>query len=170
MIYITTGTTQYGFQRLFIHLEQVLKKIKSSEKVVIQAYYTNWQPSLNNIQLVKKVSYQDNISYFKKSRLTICHGGISSIVLAVSHCQNKAIVVPRYSKYQEHINDHQVDFCRQIKKLYPVELLLDSQNFNQNLERIIVNPKVNPYKNKNNPPNQKVIKLLNSFCSQLTAN
>lgn len=167
MIYITTGTTQYDFKRLFANLEIALTKLSSSEKVIIQACQTNWKPKLKNICLVKRVSYQDNILFFKKSRITICHGGISSIILAINHCQNKAVVVPRYAKYNEHINNHQVDFCKEIKNHYPVELLLDNQNFIQKLKKIISHPQPNPYRHTPNPPNQKAIKLLNNFSSKL---
>ena len=168
MIFVTTGTTQYDFTRLFVNLERSLINLNITEKVIIQANQTTYKPLLKNIQLVERIPYQQNLEHLKQSKLTICHGGISSIVLAVTYCPNKAIIVPRYAKYNEHVNNHQVDFCKKIKKLYPVYLLLDSDFFQTKLQHLIANPQINPLLGKNNPPNQKAINLLDDFCQKYT--
>lgn len=49
----------------------------------------------------------------EKSHIVITHGGPSSIILSLQFGK-VPIVVPRQKQFGEHVNDHQVEFVRQI--------------------------------------------------------
>ena len=50
-----------------------------------------------------------------KARIVITHGGPSSFIMPLQ-IGKIPIVVPRKKEYDEHVNDHQVDFCNQVAK------------------------------------------------------
>ena len=54
----------------------------------------------------------DNV---KNSRIVITHGGPSSFILPVQFGKIP-IVVPRQQRFDEHVNNHQVDFSLTIEK------------------------------------------------------
>lgn len=51
------------------------------------------------------------------SDIIITHGGPATFMSAIANSK-KPIVVPRQEKYNEHVNDHQVDFAQQVKERY----------------------------------------------------
>ena len=55
------------------------------------------------------------IRLVKEARIVITHGGPSSFIMPLQ-IGKIPIVVPRQSKYGEHINDHQVKFCKEIEE------------------------------------------------------
>ena len=56
------------------------------------------------------------IQKIKDARIVITHGGPSSFILPLQYGKTP-IVVPRMKKYDEHVNDHQVEFCRKFNSL-----------------------------------------------------
>ena len=50
-----------------------------------------------------------------EATLIITHGGVGSIVSALKK-NKKVIVVPRLKKYNEHIDDHQLEIVEEFKK------------------------------------------------------
>jgi UDP-N-acetylglucosamine transferase subunit ALG13 len=55
-------------------------------------------------------------SYVTSSRLLIMHAGAGSIIHAVE-AGKVPVVVPRRAKYREHVDDHQVEFCRELEQV-----------------------------------------------------
>lgn len=54
----------------------------------------------------------ENVS---KARIVITHGGPASFIMPLQ-MGKIPIVVPRQKKYNEHVNDHQVEFVEQVAK------------------------------------------------------
>ena len=55
--------------------------------------------------------------YYDEARIVITHGGPASFMAALE--RNKTpIVMPRLKKYNEHVNDHQDYFCREVEKRF----------------------------------------------------
>ena len=48
-----------------------------------------------------------------EARIVITHGGPSSFIMPLQ-IGKVPIVVPRKFEFNEHVNDHQVDFCNQV--------------------------------------------------------
>ena len=51
----------------------------------------------------------------KNARIVITHGGPSSFIVPLQ-IGKVPIVVPRQHKFNEHVNDHQVEFVRDVSK------------------------------------------------------
>ena len=55
---------------------------------------------------------QENI---KKARIVITHGGPASFLDPLKYGKIP-VVVPRKKEFNEHVNNHQLEFSRQVKK------------------------------------------------------
>lgn len=79
------------------------------EEVVIQTGYSAVQPE--HCSWKPFFSYSEMLQYVQQADTVITHGGPSSFVMALQ-AGKTPIVVPRQARYREHVNDHQLDFCR----------------------------------------------------------
>lgn len=110
MIFVTIGTQQQNFQRLFDYIND----IKTAEEIVVQKGKSPYKLN-ENIKTYDFLSYKEMTKYLKKARIIITHGGGGTVFQALK-LNKKVIVVPRLSKYKEHINDHQLEFSRYLKE------------------------------------------------------
>ena len=64
-------------------------------------------------------------NYFLRANVVITHGGPSSF-MEVIKLKKVPIVVPRQEKYGEHVNNHQLVFCKELeKRKFPLILIDD---------------------------------------------
>ncbi|MCH4056727.1 MAG: multidrug MFS transporter [Lactobacillaceae bacterium] len=123
MIFVTVGTHEQPFNRLVKAVDDLKLSGKITDSVFIQTGYSTYVP--------KACEYKDFITmnqmsdYMQRSRVIITHGGPSSFIMALQ--LNKIpIVVPRMAKFNEHVNDHQVTFCRElVAREFPIEVSED---------------------------------------------
>ncbi len=104
-ILVTVGTQPHNFDRLL----KEIQKIDTLYDVVVQKG-TSKLTFKNDFDYV-----QDLSNFIEKADLIITHAGVGTIM----HClekNKKVIVVPRLSKFNEHVNDHQLEICQYISK------------------------------------------------------
>ena len=105
MIFVTVGSRNYPFDRLFKKLDELYDKGMIKDKMFAQIGTSAYKP--------KHFEYKDFISpeefetIIEKSDIIISHGASGSIMKALN-AGKKVIVVTRLEKYGEHINDHQI--------------------------------------------------------------
>ncbi len=107
---MTVGTHEQPFNRL-IECVDNLKRDGIIEEVVIQTGYSTYEPKYCTWQ--KLYPYQQMIKLVNEARIVITHGGPSSFIMPLQ-VGKIPIVVPRQHKYNEHVNDHQVAFCKAV--------------------------------------------------------
>lgn len=112
MIFVTVGTHEQQFNRLIQEIDRLKKENLITEKVVIQTGYSTYKPLY--CEHVEFIKFPDMEEYIKKARIVITHGGPASF-LSVLEQKKVPIVVPRQSNYDEHVNNHQLDFAKKIK-------------------------------------------------------
>lgn len=113
MIFVTVGTHEQPFDRLIKCIDQMVADGKIKEEVIIQKGYTDYEPQ--NCKSYKLIGYDDMQKYIADARIVITHGGPASFVAPLS-IGKIPVVVPRQYKYNEHVNDHQLDFAREVEK------------------------------------------------------
>ena len=79
--------------------------------MIIQTGFSSYEPKY--CQWSKLIPYQQMIKNVEDARIVITHGGPASFVMPLQ-IGKTPIVVPRQRKYGEHINDHQVEFARNV--------------------------------------------------------
>ena len=113
MIFVTVGTHEQAFDRLIKCIDNMVGNGVIKEKVIIQKGYTDYEPK--NCETYKLIGYEQMQEYIEKARIVITHGGPASFVAPLS-IGKIPVVVPRKKEFNEHVNDHQLDFVKQVEK------------------------------------------------------
>lgn len=115
MIFVTVGTHEQPFNRLVQKIDELKKTGVITEDVVMQTGFSTYEPQYCKWQ--KLLPYQDMGKYVEQARIVITHGGPSSFMMPLQ-IGKIPIVVPRQSKFNEHVNDHQVFFAKAVNERY----------------------------------------------------
>lgn len=110
MILVLLGTQNNSFHRLLEEVEKNVENENINEEVIVQAGYTKYEPQTQKqqIKVFSTIPKKELDDLIEKANLVISHGGVGSMVTA-NQKEKKVIAVPRYKKYHEHVNDHQVE-------------------------------------------------------------
>ena len=113
MIFVTVGTHEQPFDRLLKIIDKMVESGKIDEKVIIQKGYTDYEPI--HCENYKLIGYEEMQRYIADARIVITHGGPASFIapLAIGKIP---IVVPRKKEFNEHVNNHQYDFSKQLEQ------------------------------------------------------
>lgn len=109
MILIMLGTQNNSFHRLLEEVQRCIDNKIIQDEVVVQAGNTKFKS--NDMKIFKLVSAQKLNKYMEDADFIITHGGVGSIVSCLKKGK-KVIAVPRYHKYGEHVNDHQLQIVQ----------------------------------------------------------
>ncbi|TSO25675.1 PssE/Cps14G family polysaccharide biosynthesis glycosyltransferase [Lactobacillus sp. LL6] len=108
MIFVTVGTQKFQFNRLLKEIDILIANNQIIDKVICQSGYSTYIPKNYSIQrFMNGNEYEENI---KKCNLLITHAGVGTILTGKKY-NKQIIVVPRLSKYNEHIDDHQLQIA-----------------------------------------------------------
>lgn len=105
LIFVTVGSRNYQFDRLFKKLDQLYEDGILKEPMFAQIGTSTYKP--------KHFKYKDFITQeefeqkIKEADIVVSHGASGSIMKALN-AGKKVIAVTRLEKYNEHINDHQI--------------------------------------------------------------
>ena len=111
MVFVTVGTHDQPFNRLIQKIDQLKKDGIIEDDVFIQTGFSTYEPKY--CQWSKLIAYQDMIQYVEDARIVITHGGPASFIMPLQ-IGKIPIVVPRQKRFGEHVNDHQVEFVRNV--------------------------------------------------------
>ena len=109
MIFVTVGTQKFKFDRLLKIVDEFIENGVICEKVFAQIGTCSYIPK--HYEYVKFLSPEEYDKCLKDCSYVIAHAGVGSIHSALK-LNKKILVVPRISKYNEHIDDHQCEIAR----------------------------------------------------------
>lgn len=115
MIFVTVGTHEQPFNRLIEEVDRLVETGVITDEVFIQTGYSTYEPKF--CKWSSLISFDKMNELMQTSDTIITHGGPATFMSAIANGK-KPIVVPRQEKYGEHVNDHQVDFSKQVKERY----------------------------------------------------
>lgn len=122
MIFVTVGTHEQPFNRLIKKVDELRRDGIIQENVIMQTGFSTYEPKY--CEWSKLIPYQQMIKNVEDARIVITHGGPASFIMPLQ-IGKVPIVVPRQYKFDEHVNDHQVEFARNVAKrmetIIPVE-------------------------------------------------
>ncbi len=114
MIFITVGTEQYPFNRLMQWIEILLEEDLIQEEVVVQYGTCTTLPSGATVyRILKEDAFRELI---ERSRLVIAHCGEGTVLL-LDQLSKPYILVPRSQRFQEHVDDHQVELAMALTQM-----------------------------------------------------
>lgn len=111
MIFVTVGTHEQPFDRLVEYIDNLKKDNIIKEEVVIQTGYSIYEPQFCTWS--KFYPYDEMTELVSKARIVITHGGPSSFIMPLQ-IGKTPVVVPRRKEFNEHVNNHQVEFSKAV--------------------------------------------------------
>lgn len=158
MILVLLGTQHNEFSRLLQKIEECILNGVIKEKVIVQAGFTEF--SSNNMEIFDLIPLDELEKMVSEANFVITHGGVGSILTALNK-NKKVIAVPRLSKFNEHVNDHQkqiVDIFNQKKYIIGIEEVDELPEALEKVENFM--PK--PYEKGNN----KILNIVEDFINK----
>ncbi len=113
MIFVTVGTHEQPFDRLLKCIDEMVEERKIKEEVIIQKGYSDYEPI--HCTSYKLIGYDEMQKYILDARIVVTHGGPASFLAPIA-IGKIPIVVPRKKEYNEHVNNHQLDFAKQVEE------------------------------------------------------
>ncbi len=159
MIFVTLGTQDKSFIRLLNEIDKQIELGNIKEKVIAQVGYTQFKS--DRMEIYEYMSDEDFKKYMSEADLIITHGGIGSVLNALSY-NKKILAFSRLSKYKEHINDHQIQIVEKFDRL---GYIIPLKDFNR-LDKVLAKArKFKPKKYVSNTEN--IIKHLEDFIDNI---
>lgn len=122
MIFVTVGTHEQPFNRLIKKIDELKESGIIQEDVIIQTGFSTYEPK--HCQWSKLIPYQQMLRNVADARIVITHGGPASFIMPLQ-IGKTPIVVPRQHQFNEHVNDHQVEFAMNVEKRMGTIILVE---------------------------------------------
>lgn len=112
MIFVTVGSRNYPFDRLFKKIDKLYEEGILTEKMFAQTGTSIYKPKYYEYK--DFISQEEFLERINEADIVVSHGASGTIMKALN-AGKKVIAVTRLEKYGEHINDHQIQnneaFC-----------------------------------------------------------
>ena len=115
MIFVTVGTHEQQFNRLIKKIDELKRDGIIKEDILMQIGFSTYEPQY--CEAKKLLSYDEMNEMYEKADIIITHGGPASFMKALE-LKKIPIVVPRQAQFDEHINDHQVEFVKLVEERF----------------------------------------------------
>lgn len=132
MVFVTVGTHEQPFDRLMREVERLVRTGELFD-VIVQYGYSTARPAGCHCEAF--LSYEEMRRLYEEAEAVVCHGGPSTFLEAVA-AGKRPVVVPRLAACGEHVNDHQLSFCRRyVERIGGIELVEDVAGLAMAIER-----------------------------------
>lgn len=163
MIFVTVGTHEQPFNRLIEYMDNLKRDGFINEEVIMQTGYSTYEPKY--CKWNKLFPYNEMVKNVADARIVITHGGPASFIMPLQ-IGKTPIVVPRQKQFNEHVNDHQVEFAINVsKRMGNIILVLEIGNLINTLKKYddIVGKMPRNMKSNNSVFNEKLEKIILSL-------
>src|ERR1700751_3510646 len=114
MIFVVLGTWEMPFVRPLREIEQAASGGLLPEPVIVQSGNTQYASS--RLKLVPFFDREELERMYEQATLILCQAGVGSIMLGLRK-QKKIISIARLSRFDEHIDDHQVEILEAFSQI-----------------------------------------------------
>ena len=130
MILVLLGTQNNSFVRLLEAIQKNIDEKIITDEVIVQAGFTKIESK--DMKILSLIDKEELSKLQDEADLIITHGGVGSIISSLKKGK-KVIVVPRLKKYDEHVNNHQLQIARRFEQEGYVKHVINLKN----LEKVI---------------------------------
>lgn len=124
MIFVTTGSQKFQFNRLLQKIDRLIEEGAIREEVFAQIGESDYLPK--HYEYCRFLDRESFAGKLRECRMVITHGGTGVIISAVKQGK-KVIAVPRLSSYGEHVDDHQVQLLKEFDGMNLICACYDSE-------------------------------------------
>jgi UDP-N-acetylglucosamine transferase subunit ALG13 len=127
-VFATVGTHYDGFPRMLRALESVV-----ADRLIVQHGH-GAAPS--NADVARgMMPFAEMLEHFQEADVVITHAGVGSILLSLHH-GHVPVVIPRWHRLGEHVDDHQVELTKQLESRGLVVPVWDEHTLADTLLRV----------------------------------
>ena len=138
MIFVTVGTHEQPFNRLIEYVDNLKRDGVITEDVNMQTGFSTYEPKY--CKWSKLLPYKKMEKNVRDAHIVITHGGPASFIMPLQ-IGKTPIVVPRQHQFNEHVNDHQVEFAKAVSKrmgtIIPIIDIVQLQDTIRNYDEIV---------------------------------
>ena len=133
MILVLLGTQNNSFHRLLEEIQKNIDNENIQEEVVVQKGYTKFESK--DMTIYDELPIEKFNELIEKADLVITHGGVGSIINSITKGK-KVIAVPRLKKYNEHVNDHQLDIIQTFDEMGYIIGIQEVQQLGEAIKKV----------------------------------
>lgn len=159
MIFVCTGTQVYQFDRLTKKLDELVAAGVITDRIFAQIGAAEYLPK--NYEYKKFVDKDEFAEYQQQADVVISHGGTGALISA-SKLGKNIIAVPRLAKFNEHVDDHQLQIVSVLEKEGYVRAVYDMEDLGKTIREALEDPIKKPYNRESN-----VISIIEDFIGLL---
>ena len=138
MIFVTVGTHEQPFNRLIECVDDMKRDGVITEEVIMQTGFSTYEPKY--CKWSKLLPYREMVQNVEDARIVITHGGPASFIMPLQ-IGKTPIVVPRQKQFDEHVNDHQLEFAKAVSErmgtIIPITDIMQLQDSILNYDSIV---------------------------------
>lgn len=131
MIFITTGSRSFQFNRLLEAVDKAIENGLINDEVFAQIGSSSYKTK--HYKSVEFLSHEEFNEKIHNCDIVLTHGGTGVIVNAVK-MGKRVVAVPRLAKYQEVVDDHQIQLVQAFEKLGMVTACYDCNEIGDAIE------------------------------------
>ncbi|CZQ96505.1 Hypothetical protein Tpal_2017 [Trichococcus palustris] len=114
MIFVTLGSQKFQFNRLLKKVDELIGQGEITEEVFAQIGASDYEPKNYEYKaFLDRKTFEEIMS---RCDMVITHGGTGAIIGAVKQGK-KVVAIPRLKRFNEHVDDHQLQLITQFKEL-----------------------------------------------------
>ena len=108
MIFVAVGTQKFPFNRLLKGIDDLIEQGRLEGDVFAQIGHSDYVP--RNYKYKDFLSKDDFQSCISGCEVLITHSGVATIIAGMK-MEKPVVVVPRFARYAEHVDDHQLQIA-----------------------------------------------------------
>jgi UDP-N-acetylglucosamine transferase subunit ALG13 len=125
MIFVTVGTERFPFDRLIKFLDHKVAAGIITDEVFGQIGYSGYVP--RTFVYSRFLTFGEMIAHISSADIVVAHAGVGTTLLCLS-LDKIPIILPRQKAMSEHLDNHQIEFSRQMEKERKVIVAHDEQH------------------------------------------
>ena len=128
MIFVSVGTHEAPFDRLLL----AVGELRTDEELVVQ--YGPSAVRCNRATEFDYLPFDQVVELVRLARVVVTHAGVGSVMLALSNGK-RPVVMARLHRFDEHVDDHQLELAQRLADAGLVDLVEDGQALEHALAR-----------------------------------
>jgi beta-1,4-N-acetylglucosaminyltransferase len=129
MIFVSVGTHEAPFDRLL----RSVYALALDDQIVVQRGPSQVRSSGRVVE-AEYLSFDEVVGHIRKARAVVMHAGVGSVMVALANGK-RPIVMPRLHRFDEHVDDHQLELARRLEAQGLVTLVEEIEALREALER-----------------------------------
>lgn len=147
MIFVSTGSRKFQFDRLIKKLDELVADGTITDKVFAQIAETQYIPQ--NFEYKRYLNPDEFSACQEKAEIVITHAGTGALIGALKK-EKQVIAVPRLAKYNEHSDDHQTQVAGALESEGYLRVVLDMDDLGAVVGKCYTDPIVKKYDKPSN--------------------